>query len=67
MTIADRLRRAMDERGMTFQEIADNSGMSRAHVHQVVSGTNPRPNIVIVEKLAGAIGVTMAELYADPE
>lgn len=64
LTIADRLRRAMDERGMTFRELADESGMSYQHVHQVVSGTNPKPNILIVERLAEAIGVTMFDLYA---
>lgn len=67
MTLSERLRRVLAERSTSLQEVAERAGMSKQQVQQIVGGSNPRPNIEIVEKLAAAIGITMAELYADPE
>jgi transcriptional regulator with XRE-family HTH domain len=67
MSLAHRLQRAIAARNMTQSEVADAVGMSRQQLGKIVSGANPNPGILMVEKIAEAIGVSMAELYRDED
>jgi transcriptional regulator with XRE-family HTH domain len=67
MTIADRLRRMLDERGFSISEAAREAGMEKQQVHRIVSGKNENPGVKTVERIVSAMGGTMAELFADPD
>jgi transcriptional regulator with XRE-family HTH domain len=67
MSLAHRLQRAIAARNMTQSEVADAVGMSRQQLGKIVGGANPNPGILMVEKIAEAIGVSMAELYRDED
>jgi transcriptional regulator with XRE-family HTH domain len=61
--VAARLRRLLDERGLTLQEIGETAGLTRQAIHAIVSGRSPSPHVGTVERIVEAAGATMAELY----
>jgi transcriptional regulator with XRE-family HTH domain len=65
MTLAERIRRHLEARSLSVSEVARVAGMSRQQVHRIASGDNPNPGVATVERIAGAIGVSMAELFGD--
>jgi transcriptional regulator with XRE-family HTH domain len=65
MTLSERLRRMLDDRGCSISEVARIAGMQRQQVWRIVSGMNPNPSIQTIEKIVDAAGGTMAELFAD--
>jgi transcriptional regulator with XRE-family HTH domain len=65
MTLSDRLRRMLDDRGCSISEAARMAGMGRQQVWRIVSGTNPNPEYLTLLRLVEAVGGTMAELFAD--
>lgn len=47
----DRIREVMNDRKMTIQKLADNSGLSYAHTNKILKGRMPlKPNLL--EKIA---------------
>jgi transcriptional regulator with XRE-family HTH domain len=67
MTLSDRLRRMLDDRGCTISEAARMAGMGRQQVWRIVSGANPNPEYLTLTRLVEAVGGTMAELFADED
>jgi transcriptional regulator with XRE-family HTH domain len=65
MTLSDRLRRLLEARSMSISEVSRLAGLSRQQVHRIVSGSNPNPGILLVERIAGAMGLSLGELFAD--
>jgi transcriptional regulator with XRE-family HTH domain len=67
MTLSDRLRRMLDDRGFSISETARAAGMEKQQAWRVISGANPNPGILTVQRLVDAMGGTMTELFADEE
>lgn len=67
MTLSDRLRRMLDDRGCSIAEAARLAGMERQQVWRIVTGKNVNPGVETVRKIVEAVGGTMAELFADEE
>lgn len=67
MTLSDRLRRLLDERGCSIREAAQLAGMESQMLWRIVTGRTPNPGILTVERVVRAIGCKMTELYADEE
>lgn len=65
MTLAERLQAAIARRKMSQTEVADAVGISKQQFGLIVSGKNPNPGILLVERIAEAIGISVAELYAE--
>jgi transcriptional regulator with XRE-family HTH domain len=59
--IARRLYQLRDERGMTPDELADRSGVSRAMIYRIESGA-ASPTAVVLNKLATGLGVLLPSL-----
>lgn len=54
--ISSRLRELMTRRGVTYTELAQESGVSRTHVYKILNGkTSPTGDVMA--KLASALGV----------
>ena len=62
--IAQRLRRARRERGMSLRELAAEAGVSATYISGIERGFGP-PSIAVLQKLTAALGLTVASL-AEP-
>lgn len=62
--LARRVKDLRKERGLTLDELSSRSGVSRSMVSLVERGESS-PTAKLLEKLAAALGVTLAALFAD--
>ncbi|HEV7732617.1 MAG TPA: XRE family transcriptional regulator [Candidatus Binatia bacterium] len=63
--IADRVRELRAARGMSLDALAGKSGVSRSMISLVERGESS-PTAVVLEKLAGGLGVMLAALFDGP-
>ena len=59
------LRRIRQERGLSQEELAFESGLHRTYVSGVERGVR-NPTVMVLEKIALALKVSAAELLAEP-
>ncbi len=55
-----------EELGLTQEDLADRAGIHRTHLSDVERGTR-NLSLVNIERLAGALSVSMSELFAAVE
>jgi transcriptional regulator with XRE-family HTH domain len=60
--IAERVRELRSEHGLSLETLATRSGVSRSMISLIERGESS-PTATVVEKLAGALGVTMATMF----
>ena len=60
--IGDRVRELRDAQGLSLDALAGKSGVSRSMISLIERGESS-PTAVILEKLAGGLGVTLASLF----
>jgi transcriptional regulator with XRE-family HTH domain len=65
MTLSDRLRRLLADRGCSIREAAALAGMENQQVWRIVTGKVENPGYLTVQRIVEAVGGTMAELAAD--
>src|SRR4029077_6744400 len=63
--IAERVRELRAKRGLSLDALASKSGVSRSMISLVERGESS-PTAVVVEKLAGGLGVMLAALFDAP-
>jgi len=56
-----RVRKARKERGLSQEELAHEAESNRTYISDVERGTR-NPSIEVVERISGALGVTMGSL-----
>jgi transcriptional regulator with XRE-family HTH domain len=61
---AANLRRIRQERGLSQERLAHDAGLNTTHVAKI-ERTEREPGVRTVAKLANALGVPAAELFAD--
>lgn len=59
-----RIREAIEQQGMTTQDVAKKMGITLSGLNQHISGN---PSIKVLTKIAEAINVPMWQLFASPE
>ena len=64
--VADRIRALRAERGLTLGELAERSGVSRSMI-SVIERAESSPTASVLDRLAAALGVTIATLFAEAE
>ena len=62
--ISRRLRDLRSQNGLTLQELASQSGVSRSMISLIERGASS-PTATILDKLAASLGVTLATLFAE--
>ncbi|MCL6637745.1 MAG: helix-turn-helix domain-containing protein [Alicyclobacillus sp.] len=65
-TIGEKLARLRAERGWTLKELAERSGVSLSHISAIENETRPNPSIGRMQKIARALGVSLAYFDDDP-
>ncbi len=63
--IAERVRDLRSARGLSLEELAGRSGVSRSMI-SLIERAESSPTAVVLEKLAGGLGVTLSSLFDRP-
>jgi transcriptional regulator with XRE-family HTH domain len=63
--VAARLRRLRAEQDLTLDELARQSGVSRSMI-SLIERAESSPTAAVLDRLAAALGVTLAALFAEP-
>src|ERR1700748_1286447 len=63
--IGARVRALRDERGLTFEGLAERADVSRAMLSRIERGESS-PTAQLLNKVCGGLGVTLSALFADP-
>ena len=58
-----RLKELCKEKGMTFNDLGEKIGVSRVSLSGIATGKQ-KPSFDTLEKIAGALGVSLSELFA---
>ncbi|MGE5674710.1 MAG: cupin domain-containing protein [Mycobacterium leprae] len=66
MALGARIRQTRTQKGITLQELADKSGLSKGFICQL-ENDKASPSLQALEKLAGSLGVSLAYLFLTPE
>lgn len=66
MALGPRIRLTRTHKGITLQELAERSGLSKGFICQL-ENDKASPSVAALEKLAGALGVPIAYLFLTPE
>jgi DNA-binding phage protein len=61
----DRLRELVAEDGHSIADIATGAGMSRTHLHAVLSGDRANPSITTVATILAALGRSWSDLDSE--
>lgn len=62
MSISKRLKELRELRGLKVAELADAAGVSKPYIWQIESGRRANPSADKLQKIAAALGVTIADL-----
>nr|WP_029004653.1 helix-turn-helix domain-containing protein [Azorhizobium doebereinerae] len=65
-TLARRVRQEREARGWSLAECAERSGVSRAMISKI-ERAEASPTAELLNRLATALGLTLAAIFADPE
>ena len=61
MTLAETIKKLRSERGLSSGQLAKLAGVSRGYVWQLENGSKTRPTLDVLQRLANALGVEVAE------
>jgi len=67
MAIGDELKRLRRQKDLSVTGLAASSGVSRPYIAQIESGIRENPSGAMLQKLASALGVTIADLIGSKE
>lgn len=57
------VRTARAAAGLTQEELADRAGLDRSYIGGVERGDR-NPTLIVIEKIAGGLGINLAELFS---
>jgi transcriptional regulator with XRE-family HTH domain len=57
-----RLKKICDEKGLTFKELSDKSGLSLVYLYELERGDKQNPSLKTVNKIADALEVNISQL-----
>ena len=63
--IGGRIKAILDSKGMSQRELARRIGKHPSEISEIVRGERD-PGMVMVERIAGGLGVSVAELVSEP-
>lgn len=66
MELADRISQLRKAKGNSITELAKVSGVSQPYLQQIEAGDRKNPSGKILQKLASALGTTVADLLGCP-
>ena len=67
MTLWENIRRIRGEKGLSLKALDAASGIDGGNLSRIERGLHPGTTAPTLEKIAGALGVTVAELWVDED
>ena len=67
MTLGEKIVLFRNRKGWTPDQLCEASGVSRGYVWQLETGGKSRPSLKVLEQLARALGVSVAEFAEEEE
>lgn len=61
----DKIKEIKRDKGMTTKQIAELSNLPEKTVCRILSGTTSSPYVDTIQRLAGALGTTLDEIFAE--
>lgn len=55
-SFCEQIKKQMEEQGLSFTQLAESSGVSRAYLYRILDGTHV-PSMDIADKIAAALGL----------
>lgn len=65
MNYAQRLQHLINERNLSQNKLSKGSGVSQGVISDVLTQKNKAPSLPTLEKLCSALGITLAEFFAE--
>jgi transcriptional regulator with XRE-family HTH domain len=66
VSISQRLKQLRDKKGLSVAELSAAAGVSKPYIWQIESGRRQNPSADKLQKLAAALGTTVADLIGAP-
>lgn len=63
----DRLKEIVIEKGISYAELAESTGMSKTQISRIVGGVVNKVRPTTISKISNALGVSYKELYIKEE
>lgn len=67
MALANRLKELCEEKGMSYQELAEKSGIPVRRIYRIVYGTTSNIGIFFMLRLCNALEITVDEFFQSEE
>jgi transcriptional regulator with XRE-family HTH domain len=65
-TFGERLRKLRTQRGLSLDELAAKTGLSKAYLWRLETNPDVNPSIEVAQRLAAGLEVTIGALVAEP-
>ena len=65
--LADRLKSLCEEKGMSYKELAEKSGLPVKRVYRLTYGVNTSPSIYVMLRICDALEITVDEFFSTEE
>lgn len=59
------IRKLRTEKGLTLAQLAELLGLKKAAIHKIEAFPTSNPQLTTLQRLAGALGVSVAQLVTD--
>lgn len=66
-TLGQRLRRLRTHKGLSLDELAATTGVSKPYLWRLETSSDANPSVEVVQKLADGLGIAISELLSAPE
>ncbi len=63
--LANRLKELMQEKGMSFGDLAEKSGISVKRIYRIANGGVSNPSVFVMMDICRALGVSLDEFFKD--
>ena len=62
--LANRLKELMQEKGISFGDLAEKSGISVKRIYRIANGGVSNPSVFVMMDICRALGVSLDEFFA---
>ena len=61
----NRIKEARLKRSLTQKQLSERSGLSQAYINELENRRKINPSIIVLDKLAASLGVSLTEILED--
>ena len=61
----NKIKAARLKKNLTQKQLSERTGLSQAYINELENGKKVNPSIIVLDKLAAALGVCLTEILED--